>query len=50
MNNYDILQYLLGNVAVLKTNHNVIKDKVRFVNFYFLFDECLAEFLGELFT
>ena len=32
---------------MLKTNHDVIKDIVIFVNFYFVFDECLGEFLGE---
>ena len=37
-------------VAVLKTNHDVIKDKVIFVNFNFVFNECLGEFLGEFFT
>ena len=30
-----------------KTNHDVIKDKVRFVNFYFILHECIGEFLGE---
>ena len=34
-------------MAVLKTNHDVIKDKVRFVHFYFVSDECIGEFLSE---
>ena len=45
-----ILRYQLSYVAVLKTNHDVIKDKVRFVHFYFVSDECLGEFLSEFFT
>ena len=36
--------------AILKTTHDGIKDKVKFVNFCFIFDECLDEFLGEFFT
>ena len=34
----------------VKNNHDVIKDKVRFVNFYFILYECIGEFLGEFFT
>ena len=34
----------------VKTKHYISKDKVRFVNFYFVFDECLGEFIGEFFT
>ena len=37
-------------MLVLKANHDVIKNKVSFVNFYFIFDECLDEFLGEFST
>ena len=33
----------------VKTSHDVIKEKVRFVNFHFVFNECHDEFLSEFF-